>query len=52
MKFLRNMLDAQHDNFAKGGKLEKFYPVYEMIDTFVYTPGDVTTGNVHLRERN
>lgn len=50
MKFLRNLLDSQHDNFAKGGKLEKFYPMYEMIDTFIYTPGDVTKGNVHLRD--
>lgn len=50
MKFLRNMLDAQHDNFAKGGKLEKLYPLYEMVDTFVYTPGDVTDGSVHLRD--
>ena len=50
MKFLRNLLDSQHDNFAAGGKLEKFYPMYEMIDTFIYTPGDVTDGNVHLRD--
>lgn len=50
MKILRDLLDSQHDNFAKGGKLEKLYPIYEMIDTFAYTPGDVTQGNVHLRD--
>ncbi len=50
MKFLRDVLDSQHHNFAKGGKLEKFYPIYEMIDTFVYTPGETTKGSVHVRD--
>lgn len=49
MKALRNFLDKQHQHFAKGGKLEKFYPVYEMIDTFIYSPGDVSRGDVHIR---
>ncbi|MCB9061095.1 MAG: NADH:ubiquinone reductase (Na(+)-transporting) subunit B [Halobacteriovoraceae bacterium] len=50
MKFIRDFLDGQHANFAKGGKFEKFYAVYEMIDTFLYTPGEVTTGKTHLRD--
>lgn len=50
MKALRNFLDAQHSHFAKGGKLEKLYPIYEMIDTFVYSPGDVAKGSVHVRD--
>ncbi len=47
---LRKLLDSQHDNFAKGGKFEKFYAVYEMIDTFLYTPGGVSKGTVHVRD--
>lgn len=47
---LRKLLDSQHDNFAKGGKFEKFYAVYEMIDTFLYTPGGVAKGSVHVRD--
>lgn len=39
-----------HPQFAKGGKLEKLYPLYEAIDTFVYTPGDVTKGASHVRD--
>ena len=27
-----------------GGKLEKFYPIYEMLDTFVFTPSDASPG--------
>jgi Na+-transporting NADH:ubiquinone oxidoreductase subunit B len=50
MKALRNFLDQQHKHFAKGGKLEKLYPLYEAIDTFAYTPGETTSGSVHVRD--
>ncbi|MEZ4820594.1 MAG: NADH:ubiquinone reductase (Na(+)-transporting) subunit B [Bdellovibrionota bacterium] len=50
MKKLRQFLDSQHHHFTKGGKLEKLYPVYEAIDTFLYTPGEVTKGSVHVRD--
>jgi Na+-transporting NADH:ubiquinone oxidoreductase subunit B len=50
MKILRDYLDSVHPTFDKGGKLEKFYPIYEMVDTFIYTPGDTAKGNVHVRD--
>ncbi|MEM7479292.1 MAG: NADH:ubiquinone reductase (Na(+)-transporting) subunit B [Planctomycetota bacterium] len=50
MKFLRDMLDKLHPLFAKGGKLERFYPLYEAGDTFLYTPGEVTKGSTHVRD--
>ncbi len=50
MKMLRDFLDSQHKHFVHGGKFEKFYPLYEALDTFAYTPGDVTTGNTHVRD--
>jgi Na+-transporting NADH:ubiquinone oxidoreductase subunit B len=50
MKVLRKLLDSQHKNFVSGGKFEKLYPIYEMIDTFVYTPGEVAEGSVHVRD--
>ena len=50
MKFLREFLDSKHHLFDKGGKYEKMYPLYEMIDTFVYTPSDVAKGSVHIRD--
>lgn len=50
MKPLRDFLDSQHKHFDKGGKLEKLYPVYEMLDTFLYTPGDTAKGTVHVRD--
>jgi len=50
MKFLRSILDAQAKHFEKGGRFEIAYPVYEMADTFLYTPGTVTKGASHVRD--
>ncbi len=50
MKMLRKVLDGMHGTFSKGGSLEKFYPIYEAIDTFAYTPGHVTEGKTHARD--
>ncbi|GIW98755.1 MAG: hypothetical protein KatS3mg111_2088 [Pirellulaceae bacterium] len=50
MKFLRNSLDKLHPLFDKGGKFEKLYPLYEALDTFLYTPGQVTRGLTHIRD--
>lgn len=50
MKLLRNILNDLHPHFEKGGKLEKFYPMFEMVDTFIYTPADVTDGDTHVRD--
>lgn len=50
MKFLRSTLDRIEPLFHKGGSLERLYPLYEAIDTFVYTPGQVTTGAAHVRD--
>lgn len=50
MKFLRNIFDKQEKRFAKGGKLEKLFPLYEAIDTFLYTSGKVTTNPSHVRD--
>jgi len=50
MKPLRAALDKTEPLFHKGGKLERFYPVYEALDTFLYTPGQVTRGPSHVRD--
>ena len=50
MKLLRRLLDSQAHHFQTGGKLEKLYPLWEAQDTFLYTPGDVTTGASHVRD--
>ncbi len=50
MKPLRDLLDKQAENFEEGGKLEKLYPFYEAGDTFLYTPGEVTQADAHVRD--
>lgn len=50
MSRTREFLDKLHPHFAKGGKFEVLYPVFEMVDTFLYSPADVTTGNTHVRD--
>ncbi|SVA20555.1 uncharacterized protein METZ01_LOCUS73409 [marine metagenome] len=50
MKLLRALLDSQAKHFKKGGKLEALYPLYEANDTFLFTPGEVTSGASHVRD--
>jgi len=50
MKFLRGALDKAAPNFEKGGKFEKMYPLFEAMDTFMFTPPDTTKGSTHVRD--
>ncbi len=48
----REILDSIEPHFTKGGRLAKYYGLYEMVDTFIYTPADVTRGTTHVRDGN
>ena len=50
MKGLRKFLDKQAELFEPGGKLERFYALWEAQDTILYTPGKVTSGASHVRD--
>jgi Na+-transporting NADH:ubiquinone oxidoreductase subunit B len=47
---LRSMLDSIEPQFHKGGRFEKFYALYEAVDTLFYTPGYVTKSGSHVRD--
>ena len=47
---LRKFLDKIEPHFIGKGKLKKFYPFYEMMDTFLYTPKETASGKVHVRD--
>ena len=51
MRPLRNILEKVKPNFEKGGKLEKFYPAFNALETFLFVPGETTppTGT-HVRD--
>ena len=50
MRFLRKLLDGQARRFGDGGKLEKLYPLYEMVDSFLFTSGRTTRSASHVRD--
>jgi len=50
VKFLRNILDKSEKHFEKDGKLEKLFPLYEAIDTFLYSTSDRTKNSTHVRD--
>lgn len=47
---LRNTLDKYEPHFHRGGKWERFYALYEAIDTALYKPADVTKNGAHVRD--
>ncbi len=50
MRGLRGMLDRIEPLFTRGGRLEGFHAIYEMVDTLFYSPPDVTRGSPHVRD--
>ncbi len=50
MKGLRNFFESQEKHFKKGGKFEKFYPLFEATETFLFTSGEVTKNPSHVRD--
>ncbi len=50
MRPLRFLLDRTRPLFDKDKRLGRLYPVYEVIDTFFYTPGEVAEGSIHARD--
>jgi Na+-transporting NADH:ubiquinone oxidoreductase subunit B len=47
---LRKFLDKIAPNFEKGGPLERHYPLFEMVDTILYTTGERTRTASHVRD--
>jgi Na+-transporting NADH:ubiquinone oxidoreductase subunit B len=47
---LRKILDNVEHHFQEGGKLERWYALYEVMDTFLYTPASVTRTTAHVRD--
>ena len=49
MKFLRSFLDSIEPHFVDG-KFKRLHPLYDMIDTFLYTPSTVSSNAPHIRD--
>ncbi len=46
---LRSFFDRIEPSFVKGGKYERYFPIYEMVESFLFTPKAVTTAAPHAR---
>lgn len=47
---LRKLFDGLEPHFHKGGKYEKFYALYEALDTGFFQPADKTKSASHVRD--
>ncbi|MGV6808995.1 MAG: NADH:ubiquinone reductase (Na(+)-transporting) subunit B [bacterium] len=50
MSQLRRTLDKLEPHFKPGGKYARFYALYEMVDTLLYSPPNTTVGAPHVRD--
>ena len=50
MKFLENIVHKMEPKFAKGGKLEKWNPIFESFATLAFTPSITTKKGSHIRD--
>ena len=50
MKWLRKILDKVAPTFKEGGKLEKFYPIFEATDTILFSTDKRTHSGPHIRD--
>jgi Na+-transporting NADH:ubiquinone oxidoreductase subunit B len=47
---LRSVLDKLEPHFHEGGKYQKWYALYEAVDTIFYSPSSVTRSTAHVRD--
>jgi len=50
VKFLEKIVHKQEPKFAKGGKFEKWNPVFESFLTLAFTPNHTTKRGSHIRD--
>ncbi|NQX90032.1 MAG: NADH:ubiquinone reductase (Na(+)-transporting) subunit B, partial [Halioglobus sp.] len=47
---LRRILDDLEHHFQEGGRFQNYYALYEVFDTFLYSPDSVTKSTAHVRD--
>ncbi len=47
---LRRILDDMERHFQEGGRLQKWFALFEVFDTFLYAPDSVTKSTAHVRD--
>jgi Na+-transporting NADH:ubiquinone oxidoreductase subunit B len=47
---MRKFLDSIEHHFQEGGRLQNYYALYEVFDTFLYSPSSTTRTTAHVRD--
>jgi Na+-transporting NADH:ubiquinone oxidoreductase subunit B len=47
---LRKFLDNTEHHFQEGGRFQNWFALYEVFDTFLYSPSSVTRTTAHVRD--
>ena len=50
MKFIHNIFEKNRIHFEKGGKYEKFHPLFEATESFFFIPAIPTQTDSHVRD--
>jgi len=50
MRSLSDLFQSQARHFESGGRLAKLYPLYEAVDSFLFSTAKPTRGRVHVRD--
>ena len=50
MKLLRKIFDNAHAQLNKSEKTKKFFPLFDSVDTLMFTPNHVTKKGSHIRD--
>lgn len=50
MKVFRNLFDNIRPHFSKGGKFEKYWPLVDGFETFMFVPGHGPKSGAHIRD--
>ena len=50
MKPLRKFLDGLKPRFTSGGSLEKYFPIYDVVENLFYSSDKRTFGSIHVRD--
>lgn len=50
MELIKKLFDSQKHHFEKGGRLERFHPLYEANRTLFFIPGLTTESGPHVRD--
>jgi len=50
MKFIKDIFNSARPHFTKGGKYEKFDPLFQATETFFFIPANITKTDAHIRD--